>query len=289
MRIIYNSSMPRSGSTLIQNLLMQHPEVVSSPTSPLTDLLLAMRQVYSANPASKAQDKTAMRTAYLHSAKAMVNAYAEKQIELSGKANATVYIDKGRGWIRHIDLLEAVFGEKPKMFTIVRDLRMVLSSMEKNFRKNPETITGADGQRGENLTMENRLNWYLTNPPVGFMLNSLKDSFDRGHSQDLVLFTYEQLITNKQKIMDMLLEALELNPYKFNFENIRQYTQEDDKWHGVFGDHAIKNEWPKTLNFDAHAIFNPHICDEIHDKFLWYQDFFKFEKSPYPRLDSNQK
>src|SRR5205085_6798477 len=46
-RIVFNSSFPRSGSTLLQNVLAQNPRFYCSPTSGVVNLLLAARQKFS--------------------------------------------------------------------------------------------------------------------------------------------------------------------------------------------------------------------------------------------------
>jgi sulfotransferase len=45
-------------------------------------------------------------------------------------------LDKSRGWGVHFDLLNLIFDEEPKIICLVRDLRQILSSMEKKFRQN---------------------------------------------------------------------------------------------------------------------------------------------------------
>jgi hypothetical protein len=47
-------------------------------------------------------------------------------------------LDKSRGWGVHFDLLNLIFDEEPKIICLVRDLRQILSSMEKKFRQNPD-------------------------------------------------------------------------------------------------------------------------------------------------------
>ena len=41
--IFFNSSMPRSGSTLIQNILGQNPDIHSTPTDGFLELIYAAR------------------------------------------------------------------------------------------------------------------------------------------------------------------------------------------------------------------------------------------------------
>ena len=55
-KIFFNSSLPRAGSTLLQNVMMQNPDIYSTPTSGVVEFLLAARSIYSTGDAFKAQD-----------------------------------------------------------------------------------------------------------------------------------------------------------------------------------------------------------------------------------------
>jgi len=55
-KIFYQSSLPRCGSTLLQNILAQNPDIYSSPTSGLCDLLINAKSNYTNAIEFKAQD-----------------------------------------------------------------------------------------------------------------------------------------------------------------------------------------------------------------------------------------
>ena len=57
--------MPRSGSTLIQNILGQNPNFYVTPTSGLLELIFAARGNYTSSPEFKAQDPKEMQQAFL--------------------------------------------------------------------------------------------------------------------------------------------------------------------------------------------------------------------------------
>ena len=50
--IFYQSSMPRAGSTLLQNLMGQNPAFHVTPTSGMIDLMLGARIGYNQNQAN---------------------------------------------------------------------------------------------------------------------------------------------------------------------------------------------------------------------------------------------
>ena len=63
--IFFNPSLPRSGSTLLQNVLMQNPEIYSTPTSGVIEFLLNARSIYTVGEAFKAQDPKEMEKAFI--------------------------------------------------------------------------------------------------------------------------------------------------------------------------------------------------------------------------------
>ena len=54
--IFYQSSLPRAGSTLLQNLIGQNPKFHVTPTSGMIDMMLGTRIGYNGNHESKAGD-----------------------------------------------------------------------------------------------------------------------------------------------------------------------------------------------------------------------------------------
>ena len=46
-QIFFQSSLPRAGSTLLQNILGQNPDFYATPTSGVLELLFAARHYYS--------------------------------------------------------------------------------------------------------------------------------------------------------------------------------------------------------------------------------------------------
>ena len=64
-KIFYQSSMPRAGSTLLQNILAQNPDFYVTPTSGLLELIFGARANYTNSPEFKAQEDVAMKKAFL--------------------------------------------------------------------------------------------------------------------------------------------------------------------------------------------------------------------------------
>jgi sulfotransferase len=45
-KVFYNASLPRSGSTLLQNIMMQNPDIYSTPTSGVIEFLLQANNLF---------------------------------------------------------------------------------------------------------------------------------------------------------------------------------------------------------------------------------------------------
>ena len=63
-KIFFQSSLPRSGSTLLQNILAQRDDMYATPTSGVLELLYGARANYTDSPEFKAQDTELMKKAF---------------------------------------------------------------------------------------------------------------------------------------------------------------------------------------------------------------------------------
>ncbi len=178
MKIYFNSSFPRAGSTLLQNILAQNPRFYCTPTSGVFDLLLASRMNFSKLPEVQAQSREEMRKLF--------TGYCRGALEgaMGAMTDKPVAVDKSRGWMKEYDWL-ADFMPNPKIIVCVRDLRAILSSMEKGWRKYPhlqpgETLGDATGMKM--VTIETRVAHWLNTAPLGAMVTHLLGQMERGQS-----------------------------------------------------------------------------------------------------------
>ncbi len=126
------SGLPRSGSTLLCNILNQNPEFYAGSTSPLPEICSGFVNIISNSMEIKAclvNDSEATQKRLQGMIMGLiVEWYADKQDK--------VIFDKSRGWPFSSTLLRSVF-ENIKMIVTVRDLRSVFGSIEKQHQKTP--------------------------------------------------------------------------------------------------------------------------------------------------------
>ena len=270
-KVFYNSSLPRSGSTLIQNILAQNPKIYSSPTSGLYGFIDASRTIYSTSPEFKAQDEQKMETAYKGFLKSGVYGY------YNAITDRPYVIDKCRAWKSESDFIN-FFDPKPKIICMVRDLRGVFASMEKKYRKNPQLNLGTSDWnvlRGTNSNK--RLEHFSNTPPVGSAIDRLYDSILMGTHINVLFIKYEDLIQNPIKELKRIYSYLELPYYEHDFNNVEQITQEDDTVHGVFGDHTIRKKVEYTEP-DFKEVLGETGCNMILEAYPWFYELFEYEK-----------
>src|SRR3984885_11744275 len=195
-KIFYQSSMPRAGSTLLQNILAQNPDFYVTPTSGLLELVFGARLNYTNSPEFKAQDSAAMKKAFLAFSQAGMEAY------FKALTDKPYIIDKSRGWGVHFDLLNLIFDEEPKIICMVRDLRQILASMEKKFRQNPDRNRPIENhQTLSGTTTFKRAMLHLQSAPVGLALDRLKEIHQRGWQKKMCFVRFEDLTSEPTETM----------------------------------------------------------------------------------------
>jgi sulfotransferase len=173
--------------------------------------------------------------------KGMIEGFYDKELS-QGK----IIWEKSRGWMAYIEYLKEIFNEDVKVIVCVRDVRAIVASFEKLYRKRsigyPEF---SDQDFTLSQTVEGRADILLRdNGVIGLPIIRLRDALRR-HPNNLVVVRYHDLLGNPQKLFSDLHEALELPPFKYDFNNIKQVTHEYDVYHGYKGLHDIK-EGPIT-------------------------------------------
>ena len=268
MKVFFNSSLPRSGSTLIQNILAQNPRFYCSPTSGVLELLYAARQNFTNLSEFKLQDPALMKSGWLSFCKHALEGW------YAGITDRPVAVDKSRGWIYYWEFLNA-FYPNPKVICCIRDLRHVLASMENLHRKNMHLHDPADNPaQMKMVTVEDRVSHWLSTPPVGLGLQRLRDAVLKGNATSFFILRHEDLLAEPQAVMQRLYAYLEEEPFVHDFDNIEQVVTEDDSQHGAYGDHVIRKKLSASP-LEPEKLLSKPVCDAIRRECAWfYQRFY---------------
>ena len=126
------TGLPRSGSTLLCQLLAQHPEIYcEGHSSPLCNMLLSLRRTLSDDQFMLSQLDHTFETSYGHIRTAMQGFLRGWYSEPEGK---TAIVDKNRAWLHCIEMLLAIAPEA-RLIVCIRELGQVYGSIEAQHQK----------------------------------------------------------------------------------------------------------------------------------------------------------
>lgn len=264
--IFFNSSMPRSGSTLLQNILGQNPNIHVTPTDGFLELIYAARLNFTNCVEFKAQDQQQMLRAWRGFCRGGLEGYAAG---LSPKPHTCI---KSRGIGANYAWFEAFMGEPPKIIVMARNIKAILSSMEKLHRANAERAkTVEDPSKMTGLTTEGRVREWLQGAAVGLALQRLQQMAHDGTIGGCLVVRYEDLTRNPHGAMNAVHEYLGLPAFRHDFDNVEQLTVENDAMYNMPSHlHKIASRvaWREP---DYKDVLGAQLCEWIDQTCSGYQ------------------
>jgi sulfotransferase len=269
-KLFFQSSLPRSGSTLLQNVMGQNPDFYVTPTSGVLELVYAARANYTTSPEFKAQDGELMMHGFRNFCHEGVMGFFDAITE------KPYVMDKSRGWGVHYQFLNFFYPD-PKIICMVRDPRSIFASMEKNFRKNQHLDSGmVDHSEMKGTTTEKRIDSWVQSPPVGLAFERLYQILKEGTDQKILFVKFEDFTKNPNKEMERIYSYLGVPYFQHDFESVEQITQEDDSVYGIYGDHKIKSKI-EFIPSDYNQVLGKSPADWIKNNYKWFYDYFQYK------------
>ena len=257
------SGLPRSGSTLLCNILSQNQDLfVSKATSGCHDVLFNVRNQWDNLIEHKAEgvDYNQLKRVLQN----ILNSYHT--------TDKNIIIDKGRGWLSLIEMVEFITDQTPKIIVPVRNLAEIFSSFEKLWR-NTTGQTQWNFEKEDYFkaqTTEGRCDiWSNQNQPVGLAYNRVKDAISRGYKDKLCFIEFDHLTTQPEATMRMVYNYLEQPYFQHDFNNVEQVTYEDD-----IGVHRIPNlhtirKVVKPVPHDSKQILGDVLVQKYSNLEIW--------------------
>lgn len=245
--IHFIAGLPRSGSTLLCNILSQNPKFHATSSSGVLDLVVGIRNSWNNISEFKSHPND---QAKLDVMRGVFHSFYESMAK-------PIIFDKTRGSPSHVGLLENLFGRPIKILATVRDIRDVVASFEKIWERDSK-ITQLTQERDNPIkfqTMQGRVEtWLQPNQPVGNAYQRLKDCIKRGYGDRLHLIDFDDLTSEPEATMRKVYEFLGEVYFEHDFDNIVQITKEDDTIYGFKDLHTIRSkvelmkpQWPTVL------------------------------------------
>jgi len=263
--IYFLAGLPRSGSTLLANILAQNSNVYVTPTSGIVDMLVQVRNGWDRNDAFQAMERQDSENVKERVLRSILQAYFSH-------IDQPICIDKNRYWAEYLEMAAVLVGgrEHVKVLVTVRDLRDVLASFESLYRK-----TSALGQLPQEAGMPLKFKTALgrvetfvdDTQPVGRAYNAIRDAVTRGWVDHMHFIDYENLTCNPNQTLTGIYQFLSIEPREHDFECVRQTTFEDDFVYGLKDLHTIRPkvepqqpQWPQI--FDD-AVFQSEVWRNV--------------------------
>ena len=274
-RYYFISGLPRSGSTLLANILAQNPKFHATGTNGILDVMFQVRNTWNEHIEFQASPNYAAELRVLRGILDSFFADVEKP----------VVFDKSRGWLSELEMLEAVLGRRVKVLVPVRDLRAVVSSFEKLWRKNAPY--NQLGQARSNYfrfqTVQGRVALFLrSDQPIGLAYNRIVDALNRGFADRLFFVDFDDLTRDPQRTMKQIYEFLEEPYFDHDFNTVEQVTSERDEVHGLQDLHKIRSrvapvepDWQKVIGQEFRSLENLNFWKKNND----------FNPQPLPEND----
>jgi len=218
--MIFLSSLPRSGSTLLTSLLNQRSDVYASPTSNLCDTLGATVQSWHQNlttKASGAQEEDVIRIL--------------RSIHNARYDTDKLVFDKSGGWAapQIIKTMMRIQGDV-KIVSTVRPVVECISSYARLMK--PDNIA-----------------YFCKRGNLAAHLFTIYKVMKAGYEEypDKFLFIeYDDLVSSPQLQLNRIAEFVGLDPFVYDFDNIKDSEEIDEVW-GIKDLHKVRKKISKRV------------------------------------------
>lgn len=272
--------MPRSGSTLLCNILSQNPAFSVGGTSGLIDMMLNVRAEWDKIPEFRAMDQVEGEQRKLKTLRGMIAGY--HSIEHSFK----VAFNKSRSWIAHLDMFEVAMAQKAKVIVPVRDVRDILASFESLWRETAalrQIHYEARNYYAFQSVVGRTTVWGAADGPVGIAYNRIQDAFLRGYGDRLHLVSYSRLCDHPEEVLLGIYDFLGEEYFAHDFNDITPSTVEDDFAYGIPGLHSVerrlrpaRSRWREVLGefADQYSGLNTFLEERLPKRKDLADDYF---------------
>jgi sulfotransferase len=217
----------RSGSTLLCNILNQNPRFYVSSTSPVPSAVSSVSAAWSRSVEIKGmlvKNREATKERITRTIRAIPDAwYADLPTEVE------IVIDKSRAWNFHAPLIQSVWPGS-KIITIVRDLRSIYASIEKQ-----HTNTGYLDEAANlaQKTVIERADWmFSADAPLGSALMGVEDLIRR-NPKNWIRLRYEDLCQHPQNVLERLYHELGEPAFEHDFHNVKNVAEDVDELYNL--------------------------------------------------------
>lgn len=228
------TGLPRSGSTLLCNILAQNQRYHCTHTSGCLDLLFLIRNQWHQIVEHKAHPNDEALKEVL---KSTLHAYYKH-------VNKDVIFEKSRNWMQYVSFIEGVLGHKAKMIVMNRSIPDILASIEKLHQKT-SAVRQPPGEAEHFLQMQTLAGrcevWMSMTSFLGLAYSRFVDAI-RAYPDRLHIVNFDELTSHPKETVGKIYDFLGEKRFTHDFNHVEQVTHEDDSLYGFVGLHDIRNK-----------------------------------------------
>lgn len=261
------AGLPRSGSTLLCNILNQNPRFWATTTSALPSFVNACVNQWSNSLEVKSllnDDRAGTEARLARTVKALCDAWHKRD---DGK----IVFDKSRGWNHTLIALRGAFPNS-KALICVRDPRNVFASIEKQHRKTPllddaPNITARSiYNRAENIFVPKGL--------AGASIVGVEDILRR--TLPAMFIKYEQLSRYPGEVMREVYNYLEEPLFIHDFDNVINTAKDPDGFYNYKFPHEGSGKVIPSNDMAWGQYLEPNLAKLILDRYPYYANRFGY-------------
>jgi sulfotransferase len=232
------TGLPRSGTTLIANILKQNPSIHAESVTSLASMIGSINASWSSLESNQEYINYEAKAGVLKSVMQGYYSHIDKPI----------IFDKDRGWIPLIPIVESVLQQKVKMVVCVRNPAEILTSFERLRKENPLFFSRTDQQLREGSNIASRA-YYYAGPegPLGLSHRNIKDAIVMGYLDRFLFIDYNQFCGNPKSQTKRIYDFFELPSFEHDYKKIVQEEKYNDLAVGLPNLHKIKPKLERTV------------------------------------------
>ena len=266
---IYVSGLPRSGSTLVCQLLGMHPKIYSSGhSSPLADSVEIIRNRVGENTFFLSQMDIDPEGHY-NRFKKSIQGFMDGWL---GDSDLPFVVDKSRSWLPLVETLKELDPDF-KMVVCIRNLVDIFASIEKKHRENI-LIPFPDGMTSNNIMARASLLFGpggVVGGPLSAIINA-QDIPDANIMDNIYFIAYEALMENTVNVMNQVYEFVGAGNFDVDINNMPVKPHESDSYYRMKYPHKTYSKIEPS--FHKIKEVSPRVVSEIINGNKWFYEQF---------------
>lgn len=197
-----------------------------------------------------------------------LRSFTESWCEKIGKE---VIFDKSRAWNVNSLLLNDLYPDA-KQLVLVRDLRNIYASVEKQHKKTPFL----DDSNAKNKTLLDRANsMFSPDGLIGSCIVGVEDLIRR-RPKGIVFIQFETFAQNPESVMEKIYAEIGEKPFKHDFDHIENTANDPDGHYLLKFPHSGNGKVQQSDPAEWKKYMTPDLADKIMNRFKEYNQFFGY-------------